>query len=250
MFEKMLDDWLGTDRNGVGGSSSITDYNDPRICKYSLAGCCPYSLLQKTRLAKHACQYDVCPAPQSLREAYQMDKSDIIHPYDQMLYDVLDGILSQADKWVQHSKTRQSSKVSEFQQCPQLKEMTKKIKSLLEESRNCGLRGEVERARALLNSAEIIKEQMEQKEHELREADPEHNSKVTVCEVCTAVIRQSDMDGRMEEHRQGRQHVAFLKMRDVFETLKSTGIVNSRTRTKRPRSSPSEGFVRHMEVLD
>lgn len=242
----MLDDLLGADRNGEGGSSSITDYNDPRICKYSLAGCCPYSLLQKTRLARSLCQYEICPAPQSLREAYQRDPT---RPYDQMLYNVLDGILSQADRWIQQSKSRQFSKVSDFQQSPQLKEMTKKIKNLLEEARRCGMDGDVERARALLSSAEIVKEQMAQKEQELKEADPEQDSKVTVCEVCTAVIRQCDMDGRMEEHRQGRQHVAYLKMRDVFETLKSTGVVGSKTKPRRIHSSHTDVFVRRLEPL-
>ena len=249
IFEKMLDDWLGIDRNGQDGVSAITDYNSPRICKLSLAGCCPYSLLQRTRLAKRPCRYEVCPAPQALREAYQRDKSDMTHPYDQMLYDKLDEILTAADKRIQFSKKLKDSKGAELQQAPQIREMSKKIKNLLDESRKCGMAGEVARARTLLDQADVVKEQMAQKEQELMQEAPEQDSKITICEVCTAVIRQSDMEGRMAEHNVGRQHLAYLKMREVFETLKSSGIVSSRSKTKR-RSASVLTTVRRLQPLD
>lgn len=248
LFQKMLDDWLGMDRNGDGGVSAITDYNDPRVCKLSLAGCCPYALLQRTRLATKPCRYEVCPAPLALREAYQRDKNNMTHPYDQMLYDKLDEILTAADKRIQFSKKLKDSKAAELQQAPQLREMSKKIKSLIDESRKCGLAGEVSKARMLLDQADIVKEQMAQKEQELVQETPEQDSKIVVCEVCTAVIRQSDMDGRMAEHKVGRQHLAYVKMREVFETLKSSGIVSSRGKTKKRPMSASA--VRRLQPLD
>lgn len=248
IFEKMLDDWLGMDRNGDGGASAITDYNDPRVCKLSLAGCCPYALLQRTRLATKQCRYEVCPAPQALREAYQRDKSNMTHPYDQMLYDKLDEILTAADKRIQFSKKLKDSKAAELQQAPQLREMSKKIKALLEESRRCGLAGEVSKARTLLDQADIVKEQMSQKEQELLQETPEQDAKITVCEVCTAVIRQSDMEGRMAEHNVGRQHLAYVKMREVFETLKSAGIVSSRTKARKRGTATAN--MRRLQPLD
>jgi hypothetical protein len=249
-FEKMLDDWLGCHRNGDSGISVLADYNDPRVCKLSLAAYCPHFLLQKTRLAKAPCKCEVCPAPQHLREAYQRDKSNMTHPYDQALYDLLDQILTAADKRVQFSKSCRDSKASELPESPQLREMDKKIEALLTESRSCGANGDVVRARSFLDNAEIVKEQRAAKEQELVKATMETDSKVTICEICTAVIRQSDMEGRMAEHIVGRQHLAYLKMREVFETLKSGGIVGKRLKGRRSSSRPFGGMVRRLEPLD
>jgi hypothetical protein len=128
--------------------------------------------------------------------------------------------------------------------------MDKKIEALLSEARACGGNGDVFRARSLLDNAEIIKEQRRQKEEELKEATMETESKVTVCEVCTAVIRMSDLEGRMSEHQAGRQHVAYLKMREVFETLKSTGIAAKRAKPSRGKPKSFSGFVRRLEPLE
>jgi hypothetical protein len=117
----------------------------------------PNSLLQKTRLARSPCKFEICPAPQHLRDAYQRDKSNVTHPYDQALYELLDQILTAADKRVQFSKSIRHSKASELQQCPQLREMDKKIEALLNEARACGVNGVVFRARSLLDNAVIIK---------------------------------------------------------------------------------------------
>jgi hypothetical protein len=251
IFEKQLDDWLGIDRNGENGLAVITDYNDERICKYSLAGCCPYSLLQNTRLARHPCRAEVCPAPQPLKEAYQRDKSNITHPYDQQLYELLDQILTSADKKIQFSKSLRDSKASELQICPQLVQMDTTMQNLLNECRKSGLDSQVSRARSLLDRVHLVKEQRAAAEQELMKSAMEQESKVAVCEVCTAVIKQSDMEGRMAEHNVGRQHMAYLKMREVFETLKSTGIVSSRSKGKRSsKARPFGSMARKLQELD
>jgi hypothetical protein len=249
-FSKLLDDWLGADRNGDDGICVITDYNDSRICKFSLAGCCPFSLLQNTRLSRGQCRAEVCPAPQHLREAYQRDRANMTHPYDQNLYDILDQYLAAADKHIQFSKTLRDSRASEIQESPQLREMDRRIHALLDESRECGKNGDVIRARSLLDNAEIIKEQRLGKEQELMKTTMEADSKVTICEVCTAVIRQSDMEGRMAEHNVGRQHLAYMKMRETFETLKSAGIVGSRMKGRRAKPRTPSGATRMLQELD
>jgi hypothetical protein len=250
IFEKQLDDWLGIDRNGEKGLSVITDYNDERICKYSLAGCCPYSLLQNIRLARHPCRAEVCPAPQPLKEAYQRDKTNITHPFDQQLYDLLDQILTSADKKIHFSKSLRDSKASELQVCPQLVQMDSTIQNLLNECRKCGIENHVSRACGLLDRVNLVKEQRTAAKQELMNA-MEQKSKVVVCEVCTAVIKQSDMEGRMAEHSIGRQHVAYLRMREVFETLKSAGIVSNRTKGKKSwKTTPFSSMARKLQELD
>jgi thymidine kinase len=83
------------------------------------------------------------PDPQPLREAYQRDKGKISQLYDQQLYDLLDKILTSADKRIQFSKTTRDSKASELQECPQVVQMDDTISKLLGECRKCGLEGDV-----------------------------------------------------------------------------------------------------------
>jgi hypothetical protein len=128
--------------------------------------------------------------------------------------------------------------------------MDKTIRNLLEECRKCGAEGDVSRARSLLDKAEIVKEQRSTMEQDLMKTAMEQESKVAVCEVCTAVIKQSDMEGRMAEHNIGRQHLAYLKMREVFETLKSTGIVSNRSRGKKTVKPKPSGSLRKLQELD
>ncbi|KAH0791653.1 putative RNA-binding protein Luc7-like 2 [Histomonas meleagridis] len=249
-FEKMLDDWMGADRNGDSAVDVITDYNDERICKLDLAGCCPYTLLLHTRMARQPCRYKICPAPKHLKEKYQKDRNGMKTTYDQQLYDILEGILRLADKHIAFSKNLRDNKASEHQENPQLREMEKRAKALLEQCRECGVNGDVARARALYDNADTVKQQYLNKEDELRKINAEKESKITICEVCTAVIKQSDMEGRMAEHVEGRQHKAYLKMREVFETLKSAGVVSKRRRSSPGYRSRRASSERILQPLD
>lgn len=250
IFEKMLDDWMGTDRNGDGGVDVITDYNDERVCKLSLAGCCPFTLLKNTRMERQPCRYEICPAPTNLREAYMKDRNGMPTAYDQQLYEVLDSILRSADKHIAFSKSLKDNKASEHQENPQLREMDKEVKELLVKCRECGVNGDVTKARAIYDQIDIRKQQYTAKEDELRKIHAEKESKITICEVCTAVIKQSDMEGRMDEHVIGRQHLAFKKMREVFENLKSSGIVSQRRRGEYGYKPNRKGNVRQLQPLD
>ena len=250
-FEKMLDDWFGTDRNGGTGADVITDYNDPRVCKLSLAGVCPFTILKNTRLEKHPCRFEVCPCPPILREKYMKDRAGTPTTYDQQLYEVLDAIIESADKHITFSKKVRDSEAAQLQEHPDLKNKDKTIKELLEKSRQAGLNGDVTKAYSYLDQAELYREQRSKKEYELQKRGSEKELRITVCEVCTAVIRQSDLEGRMEEHVAGRQHKAFLKMREVFENLKSAGIVNKRNSGKIARQGKRKfQSVRKLVPLD
>ena len=249
-FEKILDEWFGTDRNGGSGADVITDYNDPRVCKLSLAGVCPFTIFKNTRLEKHPCKFEVCPCPPSLREKYMKDRDGTPTSYDQQLYEVLDGLIASADKRVAFSKSIRDSKASELQERPELRRKDQQIRELLSKSRECGVHDDVAKSIAYLEQAEVVREQRAQLEQDLAKTGADKESRVYVCEVCTAVIKQSDMEGRMEEHYAGRQHKAFLKVREVFETLKSAGIINKRRPPR--RGERRKGYIptRRLMPLD
>lgn len=250
-FEKMLDDWFGTDRNGGTGADVITDYNDPRVCKLSLAGVCPFTILRNTRLEKHPCRCEVCPVPPILREKYLKDRAGTPTAYDQQLYERLDDILVSADNHIAFSKNLRNSRAAELQENPELAKKDAQIKDFLEKSRKAGLNGDVNQAFSYLDQAELVREQRAKKEYELQKRGTDKELRITVCEVCTAVIKQSDLEGRMEEHVAGRQHKAFLKMREVFESLKSAGIVNKRNSNKIARQGKKKfQSVRKLVPLD
>lgn len=235
----MLDNWLGTDRNGKG-VDVITDYDDDRVCKYSLAGCCPFTLLLNTRMDKGPCRCEVCPVPKNLRDAYMRDRNGIPTQYDQQLYDQLDKILAVADKHIAYSKSIRESKSSRIEDHPEIKQKVSEMNNLLKDCRRRGSQGKVSEALSILFRAEIVKEQYANKEAELMKIQQEKEQNLVICEVCTAVIKQADMEGRMEDHCRGRQHQAFAKMRETFENLKSAGIISKKKNSRFNRRRSSE----------
>jgi RNA-binding protein Luc7-like 2 len=56
----MLDELMGKDRNVVPSQRTNTKmrYDDPTICKYALAGLCPYGLFRNTRSDLGGCGVD------------------------------------------------------------------------------------------------------------------------------------------------------------------------------------------------
>ena len=253
LFEKMLDEWLGVERNGDGSAHVIKSYNDERVCKYSLAGgICPFALLENTRFSRGPCRYQVCPCPTSLREQYIEENRGFTTSYDQKLFDILDSIIVDADKRVAMSKNFQQSKPSDLQTNPEITALELKINNLLRSSREHGKNGDVDLAISELNEADIIRKRITQKEQELMKQTQERDRQVHVCDVCTAVIQQSDQEGRMAEHNVGRQHVAFMKIRECYEMLKSNGVVSKR-RNETTRSNRLIGMgpsVRRLVPLD
>lgn len=234
----MLDDWMGVDRNGDFESDVVTSYDDPQICKYSLAGCCPYRLLLHTRTQRGPCRFKICPAPQPLREQYMRDREGMPTQYDQMLYDILESIINHADNQIRFSKAQRDQQAAKSQIRPELQQKDAQILDLINKAREAGLRDEVNTARAYLEQAEKLKEQRKKIEHDIQKALRENERRIEVCEVCTAVIKQCDKEGRMDEHNAGRQHQAFKKIRETFETLKAEGVASRSRRTNRaPPSS-------------
>jgi len=230
MFSKMLDEWYGADRNGNAECDVIEGYDDPRVCKLSLAGCCPFHLLRDTRFDRGPCRYEVCPVPPKLRERYLADHKGTTTSYDQDLYNMLSGMIRDIDRRVGVSKNKRESQAAELQIHPEIKEFDIKINDLLKKSYELGKNGDVNKAVNTLNEADILRQKRKIKEQELMKTTFDKYQKVRICEVCSAVIQNSDLDGRMEEHNVGRQHVAYLKMREVFETLKSAGLASNKNR--------------------
>ena len=254
LFEKMLDEWLGVDRNGETSETVIKSYDDPRVCKWSLAGCCPFSLLENTRMTRGPCKYEVCPCPSSLREQYIADNQGLITSYDQALFDLLDKIVIDADRRISISKNFQQSKPSDIQINPELRELDSRIHYLLDSSRKHGENGEVSIALSELSEVDSLRRKRKQKEQELMRQTQEKERQVHVCEICTAVIQQSDQEGRMAEHNLGRQHVAYMTIRETHEMLKSKGVVSKRYKygnAPLPRSKViTSGSVRRLVPLD
>ncbi|EAY02368.1 hypothetical protein TVAG_030410 [Trichomonas vaginalis G3] len=231
MFEKMLDEWLGVDRNGDNSKHLITSYEDPRVCKYSLAGCCPFSLLDHTRMSKGPCKFEVCPCPCSLKEKYIADNKGFTTNYDQQLFEILDSIIIDANKRITVSKNYQQSKSADVQINPELRDLDTKIDRLMRSSREHGLAGEVLRAMSEMNEAQLLVETRKSKEQELLKNSIDKEQKIHICDVCTAVIQRADMDNRMEDHVLGRQHQAYVKIRETYEMLKSQGLVSKKHRS-------------------
>lgn len=229
-FQKQLDEWLhNVNRYLDNDLEFINDYDDERICKYSLCGCCPYGLLENTRFSKGPCRYPLCPCPDTLQKKYREENKDNITIYEQNLFDMLHNIISDAEKRIYRSKDIQNSRVASIKTNKLLSSMEKDINKKIDESRILGLNGNVVQAKVKYIETQNAIQAKQEKEKEIIEQIMDKERNVHICLDCTAVIKLYAEDGKFEQHKLGKQHLAFIAMRESYEYLKNKGIHYSKS---------------------
>lgn len=71
-----MDELLGPNRNGDRPRLPVTHYSDPRLCRYDLAGLCPYKLFPNTKQDMGSCTYEICPVPERWKRQYEQEATE------------------------------------------------------------------------------------------------------------------------------------------------------------------------------
>lgn len=221
-FQKQLDEWIGTERYIDDKHEYITNYEDERICKYSLCGCCPYNLLESTRLTKGPCKSYLCPCPSDLKEKYENTNFGLVTTYDKQLFEFLNSLITDCDMRVNIYKNKKNNK--ETVEDDDIKSMNNRIDSLRANARRDALQGRVLKAYSDMVQADTLIEQKKKREKDVIKKQDE---RVYVCEECSAIVRNYDAGSSIQLHKNGRQHQAFLIMRETLQKLKAKGCLSS-----------------------
>ncbi|PIK45500.1 putative RNA-binding protein Luc7-like 2 [Apostichopus japonicus] len=102
-MRKMLDELMGTTRNGIEEGAARPRFTDAKVCRAFLLNCCPHDILASTRADLGDCTKFHDPA---LRADYEMASKLREHGYEDDSLAQLNAFLADIDRRTEVSKKR------------------------------------------------------------------------------------------------------------------------------------------------
>lgn len=106
----------------------------------------------------------------------------------------------------------------------QINNINEKVKKLVREAEEAGIRGDVEQAQGLMNLCDKLKEdkdallkQYEQSGWNISGEFGHQEKQMEVCEVCGAFLIVGDAQQRIDDHLTGKQHIGYTRLRKAIE---------------------------------
>nr|CAB3263569.1 putative RNA-binding protein Luc7-like 2 [Phallusia mammillata] len=220
----MLDQLMGTQRDG--GQSSLVKFNDDRVCRSFLLGCCPNDILSGTRADIGECRkiHDL-----ALKADYEMASKSHDYYFDFDAYEHVNIFISETDQKILVSKKRladQQAEVSAEVQCKAntVHDLNEQIGKLLVKAEELGMNGNIDESKIVLDEVEKVKKLKTEAEEAYRNSMPAstyQQQKLRVCDVCSAYLGLHDNDCRLADHFGGKLHAGFIEIREQLSKLKS-----------------------------
>jgi len=221
----MLDELMGTARTGE--KKFDVKFDDHRVCKSFLLGCCPNDLLSATRMDMGDCGkiHEV-----ALRADYEKAAKTHDYFYDVDAAEHLLQFIAECDRKTEQAKRRLKETQEELSDENQAKINVihgygEQIGTKLARAEELGAQGNVEESLKLMEEVDELKKQKHAAEMEYRNTMPASNyqqQKLRVCEVCSAFLGIHDNDRRLADHFGGKLHVGFITLRGKLAELQVT----------------------------
>ncbi|XP_053387127.1 putative RNA-binding protein Luc7-like 2 isoform X2 [Mercenaria mercenaria] len=202
-------------------------FDDPRVCKSFLLGCCPHDILSSTRMDLGECPkyHDV-----ALRADFETasKKKDYFYDIDAMEH--LQTFIGECDRKTEMYKRRLKETQEELSEeanskAESIHGLGEEIGTKLARAEASGAEGKVEESMQLLNEVEELKKRKSLAEQEYKNSMPASSyqqQKLRVCEICSAYLGIHDNDRRLADHFGGKLHLGFITIRDKLADLKAT----------------------------
>ncbi|KAA6423541.1 MAG: LUC7 N terminus domain-containing protein [Trebouxia sp. A1-2] len=222
----MLDELMGKERNVPLDQRKGTDmrFNDPEVCKYALAGLCPYGLFKNTKSDLGVCKYTV-------------HDDDVQYGYERELMTLLNQLCRDMNRKIERQKERAIIESSARPLNAEDKARLEAIKSqevdAMHRSQAMAEAGDVDGSMVCAQQAETYKKQHDTLHTQL--TAPERV--MTVCEVCGVFINSTDNDQRRQDHLTGKQYLGWKAIRDEQTRLQEQ---LAKQRLPPPPSRPTE----------
>ncbi|KAK7112725.1 putative RNA-binding protein Luc7-like 1 isoform X2 [Littorina saxatilis] len=220
----MLDELMGTARDGDSSNYKVK-FDDPRVCKSFLLGCCPHDILASTRMDLGDCPnvHDL-----ALRADYERAAANKDYYYDIDAMEHLQNFIGDCDRKTEMAKRRLKETQEELSEeangkADQIHQLGEQIGTRMAEAEEMGAEGLVDESLKLMEEIEDIKKQKAQLEIEFRNSMPASSyqqQKLRVCEVCGAYLGIHDNDRRLADHFGGKLHLGFITIRSKLDDLK------------------------------
>ncbi|XP_053607154.1 putative RNA-binding protein Luc7-like 2 isoform X1 [Plodia interpunctella] len=250
----MLDQLMGTARNGETDKHGIKFYDDA-VCKSFLLQCCPHAILSSTRMDLGECPkiHDL-----ALRADYELASKSKDYFYDIDATEHLEAFLSDCDRRTAAAKQRLAETQEELsaevtEKANAVHELAEQIGQKLARAEALGEEGMVEESVKLMGEIEELRKKKAAAEQEYRNSMPASSyqqQKLRVCDVCSAYLGIHDNDRRLADHFGGKLHLGFITIREKLAELKKTVDKRREERgaSERERSSSRRHYVGGREL--
>lgn len=243
-----LDQLMGTSRDGEDSKYKVR-FDDPRVCKSFLLGCCPHEILSSTRMDLGECPkvHDL-----ALKADYEMACANKDYYYDIDAMEHLQNFIGDCDKRTEIAKRKLKETQEELSEeatakAERIHELGEKMGTTLAKAEEVGAEGNVEESLKLMKEVEDLKKEKAQAELEYRNSMPASSyqqQKLRVCEVCSAYLGIHDNDRRLADHFGGKLHLGFITIRDKLSELQ---VKVEKNATERRLQREAEREVRRLE---
>jgi RNA-binding protein Luc7-like 2 len=242
LMRKQLDELMGVNRNGDRGELIIKSYDDKRVCKYELAGLCPYKLFPNTKQDLGKCTYECCPVPEKFKKQYEEDRAtkNIDLGYERELEIVLEKLVTDCDDRISRAQRRlEAQQKNALTNEPiELKNVRAEMETVTKQVEEHTLKEEFEEAQTLMERLDALKKEKEGIEQKMPQTKEQQ---LIVCETCAALLSVNESDQRLADHFAGKMHLGLQKVRDKLKELKEMRIFEDRRTRDTDRERKDRG---------
>ena len=225
-LRKALDNLMGKDRNLPLREQLIRKkhFDDPDVCKFFLIGFCPHELFQHVKSSnigechyRHDQQFKISFESDPKREYYQTK-------YEESLISFLESITSEVDYKMKRCLERIEAPLpdqvvnKEIQE--EIEQLDQQITEKIKQAEHLGEIGMIDDSEKLMKEIEQIKVQRNLLTNTKEYPAIYKDRQMKVCEICGALQSAQDNEKRIQTHKEGKIHSAYLKIRQYLDLLR------------------------------
>ena len=229
-LRKALDNLMGKDRNLPLREQILKKkhFDDPDVCKFFLIGFCPHELFTYVKSSnigechyRHDQQFKISFESDPNREYYQIK-------YEEDLISFLESITSELDIKIKRCLERiempPPEQILNKDAQIELENIDKEITEKIKEAEHLGEKGLIDQSEKLMKEIEQIKIQRNLLTNTKEHAAIYKDRQMKVCEICGALQSAIDNEKRIQTHKEGKIHSAYLKIRQCLDLLRKKRI--------------------------
>lgn len=225
-LRKALDNLMGKNRNLPINEQIMRKkhFDDPDVCKFFLIGFCPHELFMHVKSSnigechyRHDQQFKISFENDPNREYYQTK-------YEETLISFLESITSEVDLKMKRCLERIEAPVpdqvvnKEIQE--EIEQLDQQITEKIKQAEHFGEVGMIDESEKLMKEIEQIKVQRNVLTNTKEYPAIYKDRQMKVCEICGALQSAQDNEKRIQTHKEGKIHSAYLKIRQYLDLLR------------------------------
>lgn len=252
-IRKTLDNLMGKDRNLPIKDQILNKkhFDDQDVCKFFLIGFCPHELFTYVKSSnigecryRHDQQFKTSFESDPNREFYQIK-------YEDSLISFLESITSELDIKIKRCLERielpPPEQVLNKDAQIEIEKLDKEITEKIKEAEHLGEMGLIDQSEKIMKEIEQIKIQRNLLTNTKEHAAIYKDRQMKVCEICGALQSAIDNEKRIQTHKEGKIHSAYLKIRQYLDLLRNKRMER---RIKEAEKKTKDKLIKELKVKE